>query len=102
MIGVEEDEARALVTFSTNGMTDYNVTTSAKLSRKWIDIEFTNMEADLPDRIGGGEKIVGEVYVEPSMGEGRGVRISIEILPTRIGYDVYQEGQSLVLKVNKQ
>jgi hypothetical protein len=101
-IAVVEEESKALVTFSTNGMTDYNVTTSAKLSRKWIDIEFPDMAVDLPDRIGGGEKIVGEVYVEPSVGDGRGVTVSIEILPTRIGYDVYQEGQDLVLKVNKQ
>jgi S-adenosylmethionine hydrolase len=101
-IVVVEEESKALVTFSTNGMTDYNVTTSAKLSRKWIDIEFPDMAVDLPDRIGGGEKIVGEVYVEPSVGDGRGVRVSIEILPTRIGYDVYQEGHSIVLKVNKQ
>jgi hypothetical protein len=101
-IAVVEEEGKALVTFSTNGMTDYNVTTSAKLSRKWIDIEFPDMAVDLPDRIGGGGKIVGEVYVEPSVGDGRGVTVSIEILPTRIGYDVYQEGQDLVLKVNKQ
>lgn len=101
-IAVVEEESKALITFSTNGMTDYNVTTSAKLSRKWIDIEFPDMAVDLPDRIGGGEKIVGEIYVEPSVGDGRGVRVSIEILPTRIGYDVYQEGQSIVLKVNKQ
>ncbi len=101
-IAVVEEESRALVTFSTNGMTDYNVTTSAKLSRKWIDIEFPDMAIDLPDRISGGEKIVGEIYVEPSVGDGRGVRVSIEILPTRIGYDVYQEGQSIVLKVNTQ
>jgi hypothetical protein len=101
-IAVVEDESRALVTFSTNGMTDYNVTTSAKLSRKWIDIEFPDMAVELPDRISGGEKIVGEVYVESSVGDGRGVRVSIEILPTRIGYDVYQEGRSIVLKVNKQ
>ena len=101
-IAVVEEESRALITFSTNGMTDYNVTTSAKLSRKWIDIEFPDMAVDLPDRIGGGKKIVGEVYVEPSVGDGRGVRVSIEILPTRIGYDVYQEGQSIVLKVNSQ
>ena len=101
-IAVVEDVSKALITFSTNGMTDYNVTTSAKLSRKWIDIEFPGMAADLPDRIGGGEKIVGEVYVESLAGTSRGVRVSIEILPTRIGYDVYQEGQSLVLKVNKQ
>ena len=101
-IVVVEDESKALVTFSTNGMTDYNVTTSAKLSRKWIDIEFPDMAVDLPDRISGGEKIVGEVYVEPSVGDGRGVRVSVEILPTRIGYDVYQEGRTIVLKVNKQ
>ena len=101
-IAVSEEENRALVIFSTNGMTDYNVTTSAKLSRKWIDIEFPDMAVDLPDRIRGGEKIVGEVYVEPLVKTGRGVRVSIEILPTRIGYDVYQEGQSLVLKVNRQ
>jgi hypothetical protein len=101
-IAVVEEESKALIIFSTSGMTDYNVTTSAKLSRKWIDIEFPNMVVDLPDRIGGGEKIVGEIYVEPSVGGGRGVRVSIEILPTRIGYDVYQEGQSIVLKVNKQ
>jgi len=101
-VAVVEEENRALVTFSTNGMTDYNVTTSAKLSRKWIDIEFPDMAVDLPGRIRGGEKIVGEVYVEPLVNAGRGVRVSIEILPTRIGYDVYQEGQSLVLKVNKQ
>lgn len=101
-ITVQEEGTSALVTFSTNGMTDYNVTTSAKLSRKWIDIEFPDMAVDLPDRISGGEKIVGEVYVEPSDKTGRGVRVSVEILPTRIGYDVYQEGQSLVLKVNRQ
>ena len=101
-IDVFEEEKSALITFSTNGMTDYNVTTSAKLSRKWIDIDFPDMAVDLPDRISGGEKIVGEVYVEPSVSDGRGVRVSVEILPTRIGYDVYQEGQSLVLKVNKQ
>ena len=101
-ISVVEEESKALITFSTNGMTDYNVTTSAKLSRKWIDIEFPDMAVDLPDRISGGEKIVGEVYVEPSVVDGRGVRVSIEILPTRIGYDVYQEGQSIVLKVNRQ
>ncbi len=91
-----------MVTFSTNGMTDYNVTTSAKLSRKWIDIEFPDMKVDLPDRIVGGEKIVGEVYIEPSVSGGTGVRVSVEILPVRIGYDVYQEGQSLILKVNMQ
>lgn len=101
-ITVSEEEKRAMVTFSTNGMTDYNVTTSAKLSRKWIDIEFPDMTIDLPDRIAGGEKIVGEVYVEPSVSDGPGVRVSVEILPTRIGYDVYQEGQSLILKVNMQ
>ncbi|MDF1526575.1 MAG: hypothetical protein RRA15_06575 [bacterium] len=101
-IAVVEDISKALITFSTNGMTDYNVTTSAKLSRKWIDIEFPDMLVELPDRIGGGEKIVGEVYVEPLAGDGRGVRVSIEILPTRIGYDVYQEGQSVVLKVTTQ
>jgi len=101
-IAVQESQRQALVTFSTNGMTSYNVTTSAKLSRKWIDIEFPDMAVDLPDRIGGGDKIVGEIYVEPSMGDGRGIRVSIEILPTRIGYDVYQEGRSLVLKVSKQ
>ena len=101
-IAVDEEAGKALVTFSTNGMTDYNVTTSAKLSRKWIDIEFPDMTADLPDRIAGGEKIVGEVYVEPSLNGGPGVTVSIEILPTRIGYDVYQEGRSIVLKVNSQ
>jgi hypothetical protein len=101
-IAVVEEVSKALITFSTNGMTDYNVTTSAKLSRKWIDIEFPDMTVDLPARIGGGEKIVGEVYVESMVGDGRGVRVSIEILPIRIGYDVYQEGQSIVLKVNKQ
>ena len=101
-IAVVEEENRALITFSTNGMTDYNVTTSAKLSRKWIDIEFPDMAVDLPEHIDGGEMIVGDVYVEPSVGGGRGVRVSIEILPTRIGYDVYQEGQSIVLKVSKQ
>jgi hypothetical protein len=101
-ITVVEEAGKALVTFSTNGMTDYNVTTSAKLSRKWIDIEFPDMAVDLPDKISGGEKIVGEVYVEPSMDGGPGVRVSVEILPTRIGYDVYQEGQSLVLKVSSQ
>ena len=101
-IAVAEEESKALVTFSTNGMTDYNVTTSAKLSRKWIDIEFPDMAIDLPDRIVGGEKIVGEIYVEPSVDDDRGIRVSVEILPTRIGYDVYQEGQSIVLKVNKQ
>lgn len=101
-IAVTEEGSMALVTFSTNGMTDYNVTTSAKLSRKWIDIEFPDMVVELPDRIGGGDKVVGEVYVEPSIGDGPGVRVSIEILPTRIGYDVFQDGNTLVLKVNKQ
>jgi hypothetical protein len=101
-IAVVEEESNALITFSTNGMTDYNVTTSAKLSRKWIDIEFPDMKVDLPDRVEGGDQIVGEVYVEPLTNDGRGARVSIEILPTRIGYDVYQEGQSIVLKVNKQ
>ena len=90
-IAVVEEAGKAHVTFSTNGMTDYNVTTSAKLSRKWIDIEFPDMEVDLPDRIAGGEKVIGEVYVEPSMGGGPGVRVSIEIqlppiLPLPFGY----------------
>jgi hypothetical protein len=101
-IKVIEEGNKALVTFATNGMTDYNVTTSAKLSRKWIDIDFPDMKVDLPGRIGGGEEIVGEVYVVPSEDGGPGVKVSVEILPTRIGYDVYQEGQSLVLKVSKQ
>lgn len=101
-ITVKEDENRALVTFSTNGMTDFNVTTSVKLSRKWIDIEFPDILMDMPDRVDGGEKIVGEIYVEPSGGDGRGVKISVEILPTRIGYDVYLEGRSIVLQINRQ
>jgi hypothetical protein len=101
-ITVVEEGNKALVTFATNGMTNYNVTTSAKLSRKWIDIDFPDVAVELPDRIGGGEEIVGEVYVIPSKDDGPGVRVSVEILPTRIGYDVYQEGQSIVLKVSKQ
>ncbi|UCG39453.1 MAG: hypothetical protein JSV00_04310 [bacterium] len=100
-VGVRESVNSAVVTFSTNGITDYTVTTNAKLSRKWIDIEFPNVQPDLPERIEGGEKIVGEVYVEKPR-TGKGVRVSVEILPVRIGYDVYQEGDSLILKVTKQ
>ncbi|MDF1536022.1 MAG: hypothetical protein P1S46_05890 [bacterium] len=98
---VKEIKDSAQVVFSTNGMTDYNVTTSAKLSRKWIDIEFPDINPELPERIAGGENIVGEVYVE-ELGNDRGVKISIEILPVRIGYDVYQEGNSIVLKITRQ
>ena len=67
-----------------------------------VDVDIPDMAVDLPGRIGGGKMIVGEVYVEPSVGDGRGARVSVEILPSRIGYDVYQEGQSLVLKVKRQ
>ena len=101
-IAVVEDENRALVTFSTNGMTDYNVTTSVKLSRKWIDIEFPDILTSLPDLVDGGEKVVGEIYVETSGDNDPGIKISVEILPTRIGYDVYLEGGSIVLQVNRQ
>ena len=98
---VKESDQGAFIVFSTNGMTDYNVTTSAKLSRKWIDIEFPEITPDLPERIAGGEDVVGELYVEKTS-SGRGVKISVEILPVRIGYDVYQEGNNLVLKVTRQ
>jgi outer membrane biosynthesis protein TonB len=100
-VTVNENSDGARIVFSTNGMTNYNVTTSAKLSRKWIDIEFTEISPDLPDRLSGGEKVVGEIYVERSA-SGRGVKVSVEILPVRIGYDVYQEGSDLVLKVTGQ
>jgi hypothetical protein len=100
-VDVNEVKNVARVVFSTNGMTDYTVTTSAKLSRKWIDIEFPEIAPDLPDRLTGGENIVGEIYVE-KLPSNRGVRVSVEILPVRIGYDVYQEGNSIVLKITQQ
>ena len=98
---VQDSEKNGIVVFSTNGMTDYNVTTSAKISRKWIDFEFPNIAVDLPSHLKGGSKIIGEVYVEKPE-NGKGTRISVEILPVRIGYDVYQEGDSLVLKVTRR
>ncbi len=101
-VAVSEEDGKARVTFATNGMTDYTVTTSAKLSRKWIDIDFPNVGADLPDRIRGGEKIIGEVYVQQPAPNGQGVRVSVEILSVRIGYNVFQEGDSIVLKVTAQ
>jgi hypothetical protein len=100
-VDVNEVKNVARVVFSTNGMTDYTVTTSAKLSRKWIDIEFPEIAPDLPDRLTGGENIVGEIYVE-KLPSNRGVKVSVEILPVRIGYDVYQEGNSIVLKITQQ
>jgi len=98
---VHESEKNGVVVFSTNGMTNYNVTTSAKLSRKWIDIEFPDIDPDLPGHLKGGGKIIGEIYVEKPE-NGKGVRISVEILPVRIGYEVYPEGDSLILKVTDQ
>jgi hypothetical protein len=98
---VKEKADAAQVVFSTNGMTNYTVTTSAKLSRKWIDIEFPEIAPDLPDRLAGGENIVGEIYVE-KLSSDRGVKVSVEILPVRIGYDVYQDGNSIVLKITRQ
>lgn len=101
-IDILEDDTGALVTFSTNGMTDYTVNTSAKLSRKWIDIDFPSLVADLTEINGRRGKIVGEVSVGPNEGSENGVTVSVEILPARIGYDVFLKGQDVVLKVSKQ
>jgi hypothetical protein len=98
---VSESDRDALVRFSTNGVTDYSVATAVKLSRKWIVIEFPALEPDLPDKLTGGAKIIGEVSAEEAEA-GKGVKISVEILPVRIGYEVYQEGGTLVLKVTIQ
>ncbi len=96
-ISIVETPNEALVIFATNGLVDYSVSTSAKLSRKWIEIFFPTLKTDLPGHLDGGERIVGEIYTEVSSGS-TGVKVSVEIIPSRIGYDFYQEGSSLVLR----
>ena len=100
-VAVEESGNQAFVSLSTNGLTDYSVMTLTKLSRKWISIELPAVVPDLPVRLDGGKRIIGEVDAEqhPS---GKGIRILVEILPVRVVYEIYQEGGSLILKVTGQ
>lgn len=101
-IYIVEDGKKALVTFSTNGVTEYSVVTSAKRSRKWINIEFPSLKIDLPGRVVGGEKIVGGVSVESTEGGQPGVKVSVEVLPAGVSYDVYRKGQGVVLEVSER
>lgn len=98
---VKEADNYGIVSFSTNGITEYNVSTSAKLSRKWINIEFPFVKPELPAHLTGGSDIIGAVYAEKPE-TGKGIMISLEILPDSIGYEIYQEGDCLILKVTRQ
>ncbi|MFV1956232.1 MAG: hypothetical protein ACC669_00505 [bacterium] len=98
-ISIVETPEKALVIFSTNGLVDYTVSASAKLSGKWLEILFPTIKAGVPGRLDGGERIVGEIYTEDLSSGSNGVRVSVEIIPSRIGYDLYQEGSTLVLRV---
>jgi len=97
-ISIVETPNEALVIFATNGLVDYSVSTSAKLSRKWIEILFPTLKTGLPGHLAGGGRIVGEIYTEDLSPGSTGVKVSVEIIPSRIGYDFYQEGPSLVLR----
>ncbi len=98
-ISIVETPEKALVIFSTNGLVDYTVSTSAKLSGKWIEILFPTIRAGVPGHLDGGGRILGDIYTEDISSGSNGVRVSVEIIPSRIGYDLYQEGSVLVLRV---
>jgi hypothetical protein len=100
-VTVKETDNIGIVSLSTNGAVEYDVYTSAKFSRKWINVVLPGIIQDLPDHLSGGEKIIGEIYVEGQQ-KGKGVKISVEILPLRIGYELFQQGDYLILKVARQ
>ncbi len=97
-ISIVETPDRALVIFSTNGKAVFDVSTSAKLTRKWIVVTFPGVKLEMPDRVAGGGRIIGEIYLDELVGVSGGVRVSIEVLPARIEYEFYRENRSLVLR----
>ena len=105
-INIEANPQSAVVIFSINDPSkdpavDYRVTTSVRLSRKWIDLELPVIRAGLFGGVGTGGGILGEILVEETS-DGAGTRISIEILPANINYNIRQQDGSLVFSVTTQ
>ena len=97
-ISIVETPGRALVIFSTNGKAVFDVSTSTKLTRKWIEVVFPGVNLEMSDRVIGGGSIIGEIYIDELTGDSAGVKVSVEILPPRIEYELYREEDSLVLR----
>ncbi len=105
-IDIEETSKSAVVVFSIDDPSkapavDYKVTTSVRLSGKWIDLEFPVIRTGMYENVVTGGGILGKILVEETP-DGAGTRISIEILPASINYDIRQEDGSLVFSVTAQ
>jgi len=105
-IDIKETSEGAVVIFSIDDASkdpsvDYKVTTSVRLSGKWIDLEFPAIRTGMYENVVTGGEILGKILVEETP-DGAGTRISIEILPASINYDIRQEDGSLVFSVTTQ
>jgi hypothetical protein len=100
-VAVKESADRGVVSFSTNGIVEYEVYASTKSHRKWINIVFPRITSELPDHLDGGDRIIGQIYLEKNK-DGKSLKISVEILPLKTGYEVFHQDGSLILKVTRQ
>jgi hypothetical protein len=100
-IEVDESDNRGVVFFSTNGVMEYDVYITTEFYRKWINIVFQSIMPDLPDHIAGGDSIIGEINLEKNR-SGKSVKVSVEILPSNAVYEIFHQGDSLILQVTRQ
>jgi hypothetical protein len=100
-IAVRESADKGVVSFSTNGIVEYEVYISTGSHRKWINIVFPGITTRLPDLLAGGERIIGQIHLEKNK-EGKSVKVSVEILPLKTGYGLFHQDDSLILKVTRK
>lgn len=100
LTGIEVDETagEARVTLEIEGIPDYSVATAVREGHKWIDLNlrrFRRAVLEIPEE---GRNIAGRIVVmsDPDRGD---IRVSIQILPAGVDYDVFREGSSLVIRL---
>jgi hypothetical protein len=95
---VNETEAEATITLDLTAAPDYSVVTTLRDGEKWLDLYLHRFVTALRDLPSEGKEITGEILVMENA-DRSDLRISIQIVPQGITYDIYQVDNSLVIRL---
>ncbi|UCF29912.1 MAG: hypothetical protein JSV26_07410 [bacterium] len=97
-ITIQETASEAKIALKIKGYPDYSVTTSVWKGEKWVDLFLRRFSTEVGDLSAGNRRIAGQVRVV-SDAPGGEVRVSVQILPSKISYDVFQSGDHLMIRL---